>query len=468
MKIEIDGIGQVEVGDEFGSMSPDQQRAVVGHITDQASKGVMSGLGGNTIGATERTAFQRGDYTTGPKQDLPQQPWSGSVLPVSSDTEGNLKFDPNAGVIGGLLKTFKTPGDVYQGKVDLNTPEGFGQALQMGVALNPMGPVGAIAPRAVVAPGREILKDAAGSTYDAVRDMKVPYNSGPVAERVGALKSQLEQTFGIDRDTSPKSFNALDVLDRRLSEKPQITTEDIEIARRKLDAAASDFNNKTDQKTAGLLRKGLEGFIENPPPKAVPNEKFDDAMRAAGLMKEARGNYAAASRAETLDKLAEKADRQAAVANSGLNLDNTLRQRVNSLLNDPKKIRGFSDEEKAALNEVAMGTPSRNAIRYASNLLGGGGGLGAVTAGLASGILGAATGGPMGAALGGVPPVVGLLAKKYSAGATRNALEAANEMVRQRSPMYEGILSQQPPSIPLPDYYRLGMTLLSQSPWRQR
>jgi hypothetical protein len=466
MKIEIDGIGQVEVGDEFGSMSPDQQQAVVGHISDQASQGVRSSLGGNTIGE-EPTAFQRGDYTTGPKQDLPQQPWSGSVLPVSSDTEGKVKFDPNAGILGGLFQTFKTPGDVYQGNIDLNTQEGFGKALQMGLAINPMGPVGAIAPRAAVAPSREILKDSASGTYDAVRDMKVPFNSGPVADRVGALKNQLEQTFGIDRDTSPKSFNALDTLDRRLSEKPQVTTEDIEIARRKLDSAAADFNNKTDQKTAGLLRKGLEGIVENPPPRAVPEGRFDDAMRAAGLMKEARGNYGAAARAETLDKLAEKADRQAAVSNSGLNLDNTLRQRVNSLLSDPKKVRGFSDEEKAALNEVAMGTPSRNAIRYASNLLGGGGGLGAVTAGLASGLVGAAAGGPIGAALGTVPPVVGLLAKKYSAGATRSALDAANEMVRQRSPMYEGILAQQSP-ISIPDYYRLGMPLLSQSPWRQQ
>jgi hypothetical protein len=339
--------------------------------------------------------------------------------------------------------------------------------LQMGAAINPMGPVGAIAPRAAVAPSREALKDAASSAYDAVRDSGVTYIPSAVADRVSSLKSVLERTMGIDRDTSPKSFGALDTLERRISEKPQANIDDLEIARRKLDPAEKDFNNPTDQKTAGLLRKGLEGFISDPPPNAVPAGKFDDAMRAAGLMKEARGNYGAAARSETLDKLAEKADRQAAVANSGLNLDNTLRQRVNSLLSDPKKIRGFSDEERAALNEVAMGTPSRNAIRYASNLLGGGGGLGAVTAGLASGLLGAAAGGPMGAALGTVPPVVGLLAKNYGARATRNSLEAANELVRQRSPMYEGILSQQSP-IPLPDYYRLGFPLLSQSPWRQR
>jgi hypothetical protein len=463
ISINVPGIDEpLWVDEGFKSLPREHQDAIVSEAASKYQQGIRS-----NIGTSEPTAFQRGDYATGPAQNLPQQPWSGSVLPVSSDTEGNIKFDPNAGILGGLIKTFKTPGDVYQGNIDLNTKEGFGQALQMGAAINPMGPVGAIAPRAAVAPSREALKDAASSAYDAVRDSGVTYIPSAVADRVSSLKSVLERTMGIDRDTSPKSFGALDTLERRISEKPQANIDDLEIARRKLDTAAKDFNNPTDQKTAGLLRKGLEGFISDPPPNAVPAGKFDDAMRAAGLMKEARGNYGAAARSETLDKLAEKADRQAAVANSGLNLDNTLRQRVNSLLSDPKKIRGFSDEERAALNEVAMGTPSRNAIRYASNLLGGGGGLGAVTAGLASGLLGAAAGGPMGAALGTVPPVVGLLAKNYGARATRNSLEAANELVRQRSPMYEGILSQQSP-IPLPDYYRLGFPLLSQSPWRQR
>lgn len=46
MKIKIDGVGVVQVGDEFKNMSPDDQNAFVAHITQQASAGKKSGLPG--------------------------------------------------------------------------------------------------------------------------------------------------------------------------------------------------------------------------------------------------------------------------------------------------------------------------------------------------------------------------------------------------------------------------------------
>jgi hypothetical protein len=44
LRLQIDGLGTVEVGDEFGRMSPDQQNAFVGHIFEQSSKGIKSAL----------------------------------------------------------------------------------------------------------------------------------------------------------------------------------------------------------------------------------------------------------------------------------------------------------------------------------------------------------------------------------------------------------------------------------------
>ncbi len=44
--LEIDGIGKVQVGDEFKSMSPADQEAFVGSIVDAHAKGIRSSLGG--------------------------------------------------------------------------------------------------------------------------------------------------------------------------------------------------------------------------------------------------------------------------------------------------------------------------------------------------------------------------------------------------------------------------------------
>jgi hypothetical protein len=45
VKIQIDGVGKFEVSDEFRQMPPDQQQAIMGHIAEQAGKGIKSGMG---------------------------------------------------------------------------------------------------------------------------------------------------------------------------------------------------------------------------------------------------------------------------------------------------------------------------------------------------------------------------------------------------------------------------------------
>jgi len=41
-RIQIDGVGTVEVGDEFKSMSPEAQSSFVAHIAEQAARGIKS------------------------------------------------------------------------------------------------------------------------------------------------------------------------------------------------------------------------------------------------------------------------------------------------------------------------------------------------------------------------------------------------------------------------------------------
>lgn len=53
MKIKIDGIGTVNVGDEFGGMSPDEQNMFVAHIYEQANSGKKSGLPATPVSTTE-------------------------------------------------------------------------------------------------------------------------------------------------------------------------------------------------------------------------------------------------------------------------------------------------------------------------------------------------------------------------------------------------------------------------------
>ena len=53
MKINIDGVGTVNVGDEFDSMSPDEQNEFVAHIHEQANAGKKSGIPTAPVSTTE-------------------------------------------------------------------------------------------------------------------------------------------------------------------------------------------------------------------------------------------------------------------------------------------------------------------------------------------------------------------------------------------------------------------------------
>jgi hypothetical protein len=381
-----------------------------------------------------------------------KQPHQYSVLPISEDEQGRPHFDSNAGILGSIKSAFTLPGDVYAGKVDPNSDEGIARAVGLAGLAGPTNTFGStiaggvrMAAPKVEAPSAEALKSASKAGYEAVKGMGVDYASEAVSNLSSSLRRGLEND-GIIRELAPKTHAVID----KLGAAPPNSVaplSGLEAARRTFGHAAKDFANPTEQLAAKRAQEGLEGFIGAPPDGAVAGGQEASAKSAATALGAARENYAAAKRSERLSGVADTADLNAAVSHSGQNLDNALRQRVRSILTNPKQRAGFSSKELAALEGVARGTPSRNALRFVGNLAGGGGGLGAVASGATSGVVGTAAGGPlMGVIAGAAVPATGIAAKKLANALTSKALSRADELVRQRSPLYEQILKNAPPT----------------------
>lgn len=167
---------------------------------------------------------------------------------------------------------------------------------------------------------------------------------------------------------------------------------------------------------------------------------------AYGALKSANANYAAGKRSDLVKGIERAADLRAAAANSGQNTGNATRQRVASALLREKDVSGFSDAEKSALEGIVQGSRSANVTRAIGNYLGGGGGLGALSAtGLGGAAGAAATGTPGGAAIGAaIPPLLGAASKNISNRLTQSALNQADELIRMRSPLYEEMLRAAP------------------------
>lgn len=194
----------------------------------------------------------------------------------------------------------------------------------------------------------------------------------------------------------------------------------------------------------------LDAYMMRPPPGMLTRGTPADIAEARANLQNARGNYRAYKTSEGVEDAISNAEVKAAVANSGKNRGNAIRQELRKL-----DLGGATDAEREALINAAIGDRTTNWLRSGSNLLGGGGGLGRATSG---GIAGAAGHG-IATALG-LDPVtaaavgVGTASASAATGvAMRNAanartLRAAEEVaadIRRNSPLYRAREATSPP-----------------------
>ena len=385
-------------------------------------------------------------------QVTPDKSYSSTILPLSRDAQGNVRFDSNAGLVGDAKRfaetawdAFKLPGQVYQGQIDPTSPEGIARAAQFATVFTTAsaaanagermipGVAKAFRQGATAAPSEEALYAAADAGYKASRNMGVEYSSDSIKQLADSVRAKL-MTDGIMPGQASGTHEILD----HLSTPPANSTvplAGIESAYSGLGKIGQNFNNPTDQLAAGKVRDALHDFVSVADPSTVVAGPATDAAK---VWDAAKGNYAAASHSDKLTSVDYTAGLRAKAANSGLNLDNSIRSRIASLLSTPKGRSGFSPDEIALLEQVTNGTPTRNAIRFAGNLFGGGGGLGGVVAGTVGGAAtGLSTGNVLkGLIVGGGIPATGLALKTTGNALTRRALNTAEEAVRSRSPLF--------------------------------
>lgn len=415
---------------DFGDMPPDQIKALIAKKFPEAAKPAPTA-----------------------EQPANQQPYSGQLLPFSKDAQGNVSFDINAGLPGVIKRTIEFPADALRGKVDPLSDEGIARSVEAATVLSPvsagarggLGWAGAPAKKVPVkppVPTSDELLSTGGFGFDMARQMDVRYDPKSVKNMALKLQSQLFKAGYRDTSESAKSvYKELKGLSKSPEPGAFASIDDLHSVRAALQNAAQNFNNPTGQRAAAIAIKEIDKFITSPDPQSV---MAGPAAAAGGVWKDAMGNYAAGKRSDRLNGIEESTLRRAKANNSGLNVDNTIRQRVAALLDSPERRAGFSPEEIALLEQVANGTAARNTLRWAGNLLGGGGG---IAGGIAGGA-GFAAFGPAGTAAAVAAPLAAKLAGNKL---TKNALRKVDTAVRERSPLYaQREATAPPPFIPAP------------------
>jgi hypothetical protein len=216
-------------------------------------------------------------------------------------------------------------------------------------------------------------------------------------------------------------FSILDEL-KNPPQGAKLTMADVDAARRRFGELAGKFGSD-ESAAATIAKRQLDDWMDNIKPADVI---AGDVGAAQTIMREARANYSAGKLGQSLDKRVAKAEMNASTANSGLNLQNQLRTQAKNFLNSADS-RSLTASERKLMERFVKGTATQNVIRWASNVLGGGGGLGTAVVGLG----GMATAGAAGAAL----PLAGYALKAVGNSLTARQAEKLSEVLRSRSPL---------------------------------
>lgn len=275
-------------------------------------------------------------------------------------------------------------------------------------------------PRPAV-PTTQQIREASNAAYRDAGEAGAILTPAPL-QRVNTEFTNWLANFGYDPALQPH----IGVLLNRLQGAGQnnITAEGVDIIRKIAGNVARD-GNPSERTIAGELVGRLDDMMDNLNQGDVVQGNGPQAAQAFSRARELWRTY---RKSELLDNLLVKGEDQALSTNSGGNVQNAIRQKLRSILDNPRTSRLFTEEERTAIRQVVRGTPTQNALRIVGRLAPSSNSWLPI-------ILG---GGPGGYAAGGLPgtaaalgiPAAGSLAKAGATALTRGAVNRLSNTVR--------------------------------------
>lgn len=279
-------------------------------------------------------------------------------------------------------------------------------------------------------PQLDELQQSARDAYQRAEQAGVAYTPQAV-DRLNQSVVKSLTDIGYDPALQPGAAAVV----RRLEELQgqNVTLSGLDTLRKVASNGFIPGNNSNNKAISSIVEK-IDDVIGNPSSGDV---LMGNAQAGSEALTEARSLWSRIAKVNKVQDAVNRADLRAASTGSGGNLDNATRQNIRRLLEKP---RGFTADERSALETVVRGTGGQNALRLAgkfaptgvvSGVLSGGAGLGFLgPAGLALPLAGA---GAKAAADRITQQNVQRLADIILAGGSRSATQAAPNAIQRLS-----------------------------------
>lgn len=285
-------------------------------------------------------------------------------------------------------------------------------------------------------PTREQLKTDSTAAYKVIEDSGAKISEQSLTKLKTDVAASLKKK-GIDPDNNPSATNALN---RVLKTNGDISFQELETLRQVANNAEKDtaITRPSDSFFAGEIVDHIDRYMES---IKQPDVTGGDPAVLTGMLNEARGLWARNKKTEVIDDLLHKAEIDApGYGNAGM--ENAIRNQFKALAKNKRRMRGFSAEETAAIENIAKGGSNwQRSMRMIGKLAP----TGAISWTLNGGA-GFALGGPAGMV---ALPAVGIVAKTAAKKMAINNVMRAQELMRRGPPQQPAAapIAQQPAAV---------------------
>jgi hypothetical protein len=330
---------QVTVGDDFMSLPTDQKNSTVDEIAKSLpQRGLVDkllGIGGERYQTWPERAVRGVASGVGEAlesgAELTKKAMTGQYGPTG---EGLNQEDPGKIVSAASLGVTGAPeaAEIAGGVVDAAS-----KAKQVREAL----------------PTTAENKTSAQAAYKAVADARLIASEGSVNGLVSSIRAGLDDRL-ITSDGAKRSFKALEQLQKSGGDISGI----IGVRQRLGEIKPSEGE---DYAAAQHIKEAIDHYIDTLPPGEIVqgDPKFTQAM-----LEHARASWRSYAQADQVESAMEIGRHQAAVAGTGANTQNAMRQRIRQIL-DSDKSRGLSPKAREQMENIVMGTWATNTARWA-------------------------------------------------------------------------------------------------------
>lgn len=205
------------------------------------------------------------------------------------------------------------------------------------------------------------LRQEANNLYKQSEQRSVIFKPDFTKNLSNEIKDNLAE-FGYS-DTLHSKVNGILTEVERLQGK-NVTLKGIDNLRKQVNSVLSAKSAEPAEKAiAANINNIIDSRLGNASTDEILAGNVENARDAVGLITQARDNWRKQAKLNEVSGLLDKAERRAAVSGTGGNEQNTVRQNINRILDNP---RGWSDSERDIMRQIVKGSNTQNALRLGS------------------------------------------------------------------------------------------------------